>query len=397
MVRMPGHVIQRFYAMSTVYRLLVISVIISLIVIFAAIFVVVFLARRLTTPVISMTGLLKEAAEGDFSLQADVNSQNEVGLLANSFNIMTGKISNILVRIMEFTKELLQCSGKLRIIEENMGNIGNALEEISKGTVTQTADVNDVVRRMAQMENKFGELRDRSGNLLDEADHTISSGEDGTVSIKELKQQNHYVEANVNLSYEKIKALEAHSLKIADIVDTINDISSETGLLSLNASIEAARAGEHGKGFAVVAESIGKLAEDSVNATANIERIIGELCADIGETVSNIEDVKKAMAVQLQATKKVEQIFHVFTELAGQTSISVNDINQLIEEMYDIDHSIVQSAQRIRDVSEKAEDLSVKLTGSLGEELQDIQSSVHSLTAISGDLEFEMSKFKLNG
>jgi len=394
---MPGHVIQRFYAMSTVYRLLVISVIISLIVIFAAIFVVVFLARRLTTPVISMTGLLKEAAEGDFSLQADVNSQNEVGLLANSFNIMTGKISNILVRIMEFTKELLQCSGKLRIIEENMGNIGNALEEISKGTVTQTADVNDVVRRMAQMENKFGELRDRSGNLLDEADHTISSGEDGTVSIKELKQQNHYVEANVNLSYEKIKALEAHSLKIADIVDTINDISSETGLLSLNASIEAARAGEHGKGFAVVAESIGKLAEDSVNATANIERIIGELCADIGETVSNIEDVKKAMAVQLQATKKVEQIFHVFTELAGQTSISVNDINQLIEEMYDIDHSIVQSAQRIRDVSEKAEDLSVKLTGSLGEELQDIQSSVHSLTAISGDLEFEMSKFKLNG
>lgn len=383
-------------AMSMVYRLLIISVIISFVVIFAAVFVVVFLARRLTTPVVSMTGLLKEASEGDFSQQADVSSQNEVGLLANSFNIMTGKISGILVRIVDFTKELLRCSGKLQVIEENMGNISNALEEISEGTVTQTTDVNDVVVRMAQMEDKFRELKDKSRNLLDEADNTIEYSEDGVVSIKELEQQNQYVKENVNLSYEKIKTLESHSLKIADIVNTINDISSETGLLSLNASIEAARAGEHGRGFAVVAESIGKLAAGSVDATANIERIIGELCSDIGETVSNIEDVKKTMAVQQQAAKKVEEIFHVFTGLAGQSSSSVNDIGKLIEEMYDIAHSIVQSAQSIRDVSEKTEELSVKVSGSLGEELQDIKSSVQSLTTISGDLEMEMSKFKLN-
>lgn len=207
---------------------------------------------------------------------------------------------------------------------------------------------------MAQMEEKFGELKNKSGNLLNEADHTIDSGKEGGISIRELQQQNRYVEKNVNISYEKIKALEEHSLRIADIVDTINDISSETGLLSLNASIEAAKAGEHGRGFVVVAESIGKLADDSVNATANIEKIIGELYRDIGETVSNIEDVKKAMAVQLQA------------------------------------------AQRIRDVSGKTADLSMKVSSSLGEELQDIQSSVCSLTSISGDLEMEMSKFKLN-
>lgn len=100
-------------AMSTVYRMLFIAAIVSLIVISAAIFVVVFLARRLTMPVTSMTDLLKEASEGDFSLQADESCQNEVGLLANSFNVMAGKISNILVRIKEFTKELLRCSGKL--------------------------------------------------------------------------------------------------------------------------------------------------------------------------------------------------------------------------------------------------------------------------------------------
>lgn len=109
---------------------------------------------------------------------------------------------------------------------------------------------------MAQMEEKFGELKNKSGNLLNEADHAIDSGKEGGISIRELQQQNRYVKKNVNISYEKIKALEEHSLRIADIVDTINDISSETGLLSLNASIEAAKAGEHGRGFVVVAESI---------------------------------------------------------------------------------------------------------------------------------------------
>jgi methyl-accepting chemotaxis protein len=79
------------------------------------------------------------------------------------------------------------------------------------------------------------------------------------------------------------------SQKILGILNTITEISLETGLLSLNASIEAARAGEHGKGFAVVAESIGKLAADSSSAATDIEGIIAELCKDISEAVKNIE------------------------------------------------------------------------------------------------------------
>lgn len=79
----------------------------------------------------------------------------------------------------------------------------------------QTADVNDVVNRMAQMEEKFGELKNKSGNLLNEADHTIDSGKEGGISIGKFQQQNWYVEKNVNMSYEKIKALEEHSLRIS--------------------------------------------------------------------------------------------------------------------------------------------------------------------------------------
>ena len=382
-------------AMSMVNSLLVITIIISLVVIAVAIFIVIYLARKLTTPVVSMTELMKEASDGDFSIKADESSQNEVGQLAQSFNVMSDKISGVLVRIMDFTKELIQCSGKLQDIESNIVTISSALNEISDGTERQTADVNNVVERMGEMEDKFRELKSKSGNLLDEAEHTITSGEEGSLSINQLEEQNEHVEKNVDLSYEKIKTLETHSTKISDIVGTINSISEETELLSLNASIEAARAGEHGRGFAIVAESIGKLAAESTSATTNIEEIIEELCSDIEETVSNVEEVKKAVTAQIQATQKVKKIFHDFKKLAEQTSGSVTGIDELIEEMYEIDRSIMEAAQSIRDISQKTEDLSGDAAGSLDEEVKDVQNSVQSLTTISNELEQEMSKFKL--
>ncbi|MDE7341145.1 MAG: methyl-accepting chemotaxis protein [Lachnospiraceae bacterium] len=383
-------------AMSMLSNLLMIAVIISLVAITAAIFVVIYLARKLTIPVVSMTELMKEASDGNFSMKADVSSRNEVGQLAQSFNVMADKISGVLVRMKDSTKELLQCSGRLQDIEANVVTLSSALNEISNGTVKQTADVNNVVTRMGEMEDKFRELKGKSGNLLDEAEHTITSGEEGSASIHQLEEQNSYVEKNVSLSYEKIKTLETHSAKISDIVGTINSISEETGLLSLNASIEAARAGEHGRGFAIVAESIGKLAAESTSATENIERIIEELYSNIGDTVSNIEEVKKAMAAQIQATQKVKKIFHDFKALAKQTSGSVTVIDELIEEMYEIDRSIVEAAQSIRDISQNTEELSGDAAGSLDGELKDIRSSVQSLTMISSELEQEMAKFKLN-
>ena len=163
-----------------------------------------------------------------------------------------------------------------------------------------------------------------------------------------------------------------------------------------DASIEDARVGEHGRGFAIVAESIGKLAAESASATENIERIIEELYSNIGDTVSNIEEVKKTMSAQIQQTHKVKKIFHYFKATAKQTSGSVTVIDELIEEMYEIDRSSVEAVQSIRNISQNTEELSGDATGSLDEELKDIRSSVQSLTMISSEPEQEMAKFKLN-
>lgn len=386
---------ERRTAMSMVGRLLAASIVISVIAAAAVVLIVLHLARKLTLPVLSIAELLKGAADGDFSNQAKEGGQNEVGQLAVRYNIMAGKISGALMRMIDFTKDLRKCSDMLQAVEAETGSISRAMKEITDGTSAQTAEVHDVVERMSELEGRFGQLQEKSKNLLDGAGQSMKSGEEGIRSMKELEMQNRQVEEHVGQSYEKIRLLQKHSAKIADIVETIDRIASQTSLLALNAGIEAARAGEHGRGFAVVADSIGKLAADSSKATADVESMMAEFRSDIDGIVSRMEDVREITLTQIQAVQKTGDLFRGFQKTTEQTGSLADDMDSLIDEMYEIDCFIVNAAQRIRDISQKAEELSGEVSESLDTELKDIQSSVKSLTLVSVEMEQEMGKFKL--
>ena len=234
--------------------------------------------------------------------------------------------------------------------------------------------------------------------MLEDAQNTMRSGENGIQSVIELKKQNEVTAKGMAESFAKIVALEEQSQRISGILSTINEISSQTGLLALNASIEAARAGEHGKGFAVVAESIGKLAADSTAATADIEEIIVELCRDISETVVNIEDIRAGVEGQTQAVDKVQETFADFGKLAEKTKESVSSMEELIEEMYQCDQAVVVAVERIRDISANAAEITEGVADSLEEQLNGIRGvakRVDDLSMVSVEMEQEMTKFKL--
>lgn len=386
---------RRSAAMAMVIRLLLISAGISFAAAAAVALIVLVLARRLTRPVVSVAGLMKDAADGDFSIHAKESSQDEVGQLAKSYNIMAGRISGALMRIRDFTKDLLGCSEKLQAIESDIGSISLAMEEISGGTCEQTAQVNDVAERVEKLEEWFSELKGKSRNLLDGADSTRRSGEEGISAVRELKEQNLKSESSITGSYEKVKVLQQQSEKIADIVCTIQNISSETELLALNASIEAARAGEQGRGFSVVAESVGKLAADSSKAAADIDRMIKEFCSDIDGIVSGMEDVRNTASVQMQAVQKTGDIFLEFKQMTEQTESCAGDMDRFIDEMYETSRRIAEAAQRIREISKKAQELSGEAAASLNGELEEIRGSVKRITEVSGGMELEMGKFRL--
>lgn len=385
-------------AMAVVYRVLVIAAVVALIVIGFAVLVIALLARRLTNPIISITDLIKNASDGDFTIQATEDSQNEIGTLSKSFNKMTKKISSILTNITAITGEVVQSSGHLRHIEEEAGAISRAVREISDGTEEQNTKVNQVVIRTEKLEQNFEQLQQKSSLLLTNAQDTILSGKESMQSVEELKKQNEAASEKMAISFQKIQSLEEQSQKIFGILSTINEISSQTELLALNASIEAARAGEHGKGFAIVAESIGKLAADSTAATSDIEKIIAGLCRDISDTVENIEAVRAGADEQAQTAEKVQKTFSDFHMLAEKAKESVSNMEKLVEEMHESNRLVVHAIERIRNISENTAKLTDKSANSLEEQLEGIRNvagRIDNLSLVSTEIEQEMTKFKL--
>ena len=385
-------------AMSMIRHIVLISVVVALLAISAAAFIITLLARRLTKPIVSITSLIGDASDGDFTRKADESSKNELGVLSRSFNKMIGKLSHILTKMATITREVVLSSQHLKGIEENVDSISKAVREISEGSSAQSEDVARVVMRTAELEEDFQQLKEKSGLLLDEAQNTSASGEGGRQNVKELRQRNELITERMGDAYKKIIMLEAQSGKISNIVSTINEISSQTELLALNASIEVARAGEKGRGFAVVAESIGKLAADSTAATTDIETIIVELCRDIAETVSNIEEIKSGIQDQTEIVDRVQGAFSDFNELADQTRSSVGEIEELVVKMHKSERSIVHAIDRIHEISGNTSDLSEKVADALEEQLEGIRhmrGRIDDLSVVSAEMEQEMTKFKI--
>lgn len=390
---------QRSAAMSLISRIILIAIAVSAFAIGAAILVIAFLAGKLTGPIVSITRLIGNASEGDFTTRADERSRNEIGALSRSFNKMISKIACILVRLTTFTGEVIQSSGQLKDIEEHMTSLNTAVQEISGGTHLQHEEITQIVSLSEKLQESFHQLQQQSHSLLKDADHTMVSGKTGISHALGLTRQNELTAQKMEASYTRILELEKQSIKIADIVHTINSISSQTKLLALNASIEAAHSGEHGRGFAVVAESIGQLAADTNAATADIEAIITDLCQNIAAVVSHIDEIKNGSQEQTLAVEKVTGAFSELKSLAEQTKRSVSSMEALVSSMYDCDISMLHSVDEIREISRKAEQLTDEASVSLAQQLEGIRHvsrQIDNLSQVSASMEQEMTKFKLS-
>lgn len=377
-------------------RMIFILVFIVSVAISGAIIIIIIQTRKLTKPIITLNKLVKNASDGDFSIQAEENSNNELGTLSKSFNRMITKISGILSKITIFTKGVIQSSSHLVDIEKKIGCIRESVHEISQGTDSQNQDVKQVIIHTEQMEKRFTQLREKSELLITDNKLSIELRKQGIKNIEELSKQNEITTQMMKDSYKKIIKLEEQSKRISEIVTTIQKISSQTKLLSLNASIEAARSGE--QGFAVVAKSIGKLASDSTVAAKDIEQIIQEFCKDIDNTVRNIKEMQEKMINQMKAVMIVGQTFDKLEEMNSKTTSSIQKIEEMVNEMYQINNSVVSAINRISNISKNTAELTKDSFSSLQEQYEGIcivAERVKNLSLVSVEMEQEMSKFKV--
>ena len=247
------------------------------------------------------------------------------------------------------------------------------------------------------MIEKFEQLMGQSDQLMKDAEYAMETGKQGMQNIEEFGRCNKITIEKMESTYQTIMDLEEQSKKISEIVDTIDSISSKTKLLSLNAGIEAARSGEQGRGFHVVAESIGNLASDSGKATQNIEQIIGVFCMEMKDMIQDMIQMRDDIINQSEAVSSVGHIFTEFEKMNGSIASSVKEMERIMQEMHEINHSIVDAVGRINDISKNTAKLTEKSSISLQEQYDGIRvvaERVKNLSEVSSHMQQEMSMFK---
>lgn len=290
----------------------VITSVISVIsVITVSLFILCIIIGYLLTRVIgkgikSINAGILTLSEGSLDVNIHVpafNKADELGVLKNSTLALSSKLKEIISVVQDGTANLKKnsdhLSGAVNTTVDSSQQILQAINEVATGATSQANDTNDAMANIEELAANLDMISGEVNTLNNLMTEVADSAANVHATMVDLVAVNETTKSSMDGMIKQIRANAESVSSIGTIIQTIQDITSQTNLLSLNASIEAARAGEAGKGFAVVADSIGKLALQSSEASDDINNIIHELVSSIETTSEMAAQLEKAAGVQV--------------------------------------------------------------------------------------------------
>lgn len=343
-------------------------------------------------------------SEGDLTRKLEISSGDEMELLAGNVNELLGHIRSIMLGISDSAGEL---NISTDVVVTNLGNARQSVLDVSATMQQMSASMQETTASLGQISEAVSDIYQNINNISKEA----GDGDAQTEQIKD-KAQAIYQKAgeeqrNVHDSTKKMAASVGEKLEKSKMVgeitlltDKIIEITSQTNLLSLNASIEAARAGEAGKGFAVVADEIGKLAADSGEAATQISQVSEEVITAVDELANETSKMLRFMdevAVngygELLTTsedyrKDAENIHEMMERLSHDTETIKQVMDTIRENISEVNIAVEESTRGVVDVSENTTEFSNNIL--------DIEQKADVNKNVAAQLEVEVGRFKLN-
>lgn len=315
------------------------------------------ISTSLNRAVKSMIHSLSKATKGDLTVTFDTKRRDELGTLAKGNTLMLqgmrGLIKNMEQLGAQVTLSSKDVTSSTELFLNSSKNISLAIEEIQEGVVQQANDTEQCLIQMQHLSNEINTVYDNTHNISHIADSTHSIVSEGILIMEELHSASKAASEITNTIMTQIKELKLQSQSIGSIVTTINDIASQTNLLSLNASIEAARAGEVGKGFGVVATEIRNLADQSMNASQDIEHIIDLIQQKTNTTVDTVQQAEDIVEIQ---SKSLSKSFTAFEQINQHVEELISSLSMISKGITDIEHAkegTLNSLENISAISEE--------------------------------------------
>lgn len=347
-------------------------------IIFGAI-ITFIVSGKIAGPIRKITKVAKQIADGDFDVQLTVKGRDEIGQLANAFNLTIHRLNEYKGYINEISESLFQLSrgnliielekdytGEFAIVKENMDalldnlnhtmlQINQAADQVTSGAQQLAGGSQSLSQGATEQASSVQQLLASITVITDQirknAQNTKSASERSELAGSEIHNSNEQMREMVTA----MEAIEARSAEISNIIKIIDNIAFQTNLLALNAAVEAARAGAAGKGFAVVADEVKNLAGKSAEAAKNTTHLIEETIMAVQKGSDIVAKTAESLA---ESSKVTEEAVILIEEIAAATNDQATSIEHVTQGVEQISTVVQTNAAIAEQTAASSEELS---------------------------------------
>ncbi|HKE31291.1 MAG TPA: methyl-accepting chemotaxis protein [Candidatus Angelobacter sp.] len=335
-----------------------------------------------------MAAISEAIAGGDLS--AEINPRSQHDTLGNAFREMTLGLRNLVKSVRDSAAQVASGSNQVASASDDSAKVSiqaaSAIDEVTstmhemsinvqnmvKSTQLQSSNVSETSASIDQMVASIQRVADTAKVLLDISQRSRDEVHSGITTMEKATDGLNRINSAIVSSAEIISALGQRADDIGKIIEVIDDLAEQTNLLALNAAIEAARAGEHGLGFAVVADEVRKLAEKSAQSTREISDLIQSIQKEARKAVDNME--------------KSTSIVNEGLTLGGDLSGALKKISNVVAEVYKFAQEIgaatneqSRGSSQIGKATARLNEITHEINSSVEEQASGAQAVVRSM------------------
>lgn len=366
------------------------------IVVLIAIIISFIMGRRLMRPLVKVSTIIEDVANGNIEADFSVvkESNDEIGLIIEKMKELTQSLGSIVGKIRNSSDTMssniyeLNDTSSQTLAANN--EISKAVEDVAEGSTGMAASISKINENLLEMSNETKDINASVDEIKNQTTAVQDSSKIMNDKIKSMQDSSHKMDEGISAISKRIETVNTTVDKVSNIVSVIEEISSETNLLSLNASIEAARAGDAGKGFAVVAQEIRVLSDNTNTELENIKQIISSLVEECRYCVQASGTIVEDNAKQKEEIKAVLDEFGSLDEQIQKTAEKADEIEELVTAMIELNDDITKSSNSLTDVSAA----NAAATEEMNANIEELNAMMHGVSEMAEHMNNESDGLK---